>query len=255
MLGTVGQVVGVVGLVVCLVLAFGVVLARGWAVGTVDDVAGAAVAQVARAEPLLSQASARVGEISGRVSTVADVAAGIAANPIPAPGLAEGLRTALASVSDRYQGLRSNYTDVREALVSLGDRLQTLDRLVPGFSIPEGPTDALAALDERLRESDANVTGFIDIEPGQGPLNQVATTIAERAAEVDARIDGVQGRLADVEERIVALEARILDAAGATKTAITVGSIGAILLWLYLALLHWVLFRHSGEIRRRQPAG
>jgi hypothetical protein len=254
-LGTIGQVVGIIGLVVCLVLAFGVILGRGWAVGTVDDVAAAAVAQVAKAEPLLSQASARVGEISGRVSTVADIAAGIAANPNPAPGVAEGLRSALAGVSDRYQGLRSNYTDVRESLVSLGDRLQTLKRLVPGFSIPEGPTDALAALDARLREFDSNLTGFIDIEPGEGPLSLAATAIAERASEVNARIEGLQGRLGDVEERVSALEARILDAAGSIKAAITIGSIAAVLLWLYLAFLHWVLYRHSGELRRKQSAG
>ena len=35
MLGTIGQVVGIIGMVVCLVLAIGVVFGRGWAVGTV----------------------------------------------------------------------------------------------------------------------------------------------------------------------------------------------------------------------------
>jgi hypothetical protein len=28
-----------------------------------------------------------------------------------------------------------------------------------------------------------------------------------------------------------------------------------VVLLLYLALLHWVLFRHSGEIRRKTSAG
>ena len=253
--GTIGQVVGVVGLVACLVLALGVVLARGWAVGTVDDVAAAAVVQVAKVEPLLGQASAKVGEISGRVSTVADIAAGIATAPNPVPGLTDGLRTGLAGVSERYETLRSNYTAVREALVSVGDRLETLDRLVPAISIPQGPTDALAALDARLGEFDANVSGLLTIDPGQGPIRTAAAAVAEKAAEVDARIDEIQAKIGDVQDRVSALGGRISDAAGTIKTVITIGAIGTILLLLYFALLHWVLFRHSGEIRRKRPAG
>jgi hypothetical protein len=251
--GTIGQVVGIIGIVVCLGLAVGVVFAHGWAVGTVDDLAAAVDTQIAKAEPLLGQASATVGEISGRVSTVADIAAGIAANPNPAPGVAQGLRTGLAGVADRYQNLRSSYADVRETVVSLADRLQTVDRMVPGFSIPQGPVDALSALDARLREFDANVSGLITIDPGQGPVNTAAAAVVQKAGEIGAKIEGLQSGLGAVEERISALRAKITDAAGSLKTAITLGSIGAFLLLLYLALLHWVLFRHSGEIRSKQP--
>ncbi len=192
-LGTAGQVVGVVGIVVCLLLAVGVVLGRGWAVGTMDDVAAAVDAQIAKADPLLTQASVKVGEISGRVSTVADLAAGIAADPSPGGAVADTLRSALASVSDRYQALRSNYVDLRESVQSVVDRLQTLDRLVPGFTIPQGPVDALAALDARLKEFDAKVTSLITIEPGQGPVNKAAAAIAQAAGEIDARITDLQG--------------------------------------------------------------
>ena len=52
-LGTIGRVVGVVGIVVCLLLAAGVLVGRAWAVGTVDDVAAAVDAQIAKTDPLL----------------------------------------------------------------------------------------------------------------------------------------------------------------------------------------------------------
>jgi len=57
-----------------------------------------------------------------------------------------------------------------------------------------------------------------------------------------------------VQQRIAALEARLSDTASTIRTAITLGSIVAILLLLYSAFLHWVLYRHSGEIRRGKPA-
>ena len=92
MLGTVGQVAGVLGIVVCLLLVIGVIIGDVWAVRTVDDVAAAIDAKIAKADPLLTQASAKVGEISGRVSTVADIAAGIAADPSPGGAVADTLR-------------------------------------------------------------------------------------------------------------------------------------------------------------------
>jgi hypothetical protein len=254
-LGTAGQIVGVVGIVVCLLLAVGVVVGRGGAVGTVDDVAATIDAKIAKAEPLLDQASAKVGEISGRVSTVADLAAGIAADPSPGGAVADALRTGLATVSDRYQALRANYGDVRESVQSVVDRLQTLDRLVPGISIPQGPVDALAALDTRLQEFDAKVTGVITIDPGQGPVNQAAAAIAQKAGDINGKISDLQGGIGEIRQRVSALRTKLSDTAGTINLGITLGATGSFVLLLYLALLHWVLFRHSGEIRRRQPAG
>jgi hypothetical protein len=254
-LGTTGQVVGIVGIVVCLLLIVGVVFGRGWAVGTVDDVAAAVDAQIARTGPLLDKAQSTVGEVSGRVSTVADIASGIAANPAPGGDLAQTLRSALAGLSERYQGLRQGYADVRETVVSLIDRLQTLDRLVPGFSVPQGPVDALATFDARVKEFDAKVNDLITIEPGEGPLNQAAGRISEAATGIDTKLQGVQDGIGDVEVRIAELRVKLSDTAGTIKLGITLGTFGAVLLLLYLALLHWVLFRHSGEIRRKTTTG
>jgi len=254
-LGTAGQIAGVLGIVVCLLLVIGVIVGDGWAVGTVDDVAASIDAKIAKVDPLLTQASAKVGEISGRVSTVADIAAGIAADPSPGGAVADALRAGLATVSDRYQTLRSNYAGVRESVQSVVDRLETLDRLVPGVSIPQGPADALAALDARLQEFDAKVSGLITIDPGQGPVNQAAAAIAQKAGEIDARITDLQAGIGDVQQRVSALRTKLSDTSGGVKLGITLGAFGSILLLLYLALLHWVLFRHSGEIRRKQPAG
>ena len=254
-LGTIGQVVGIVGIVVCLLLAVGDVVGREWAVRTVDDVAAAVDAQIARVDPLLSQASAKVGEISGRVSTVADIAAGVAADPSPGGAVADILRTGLAAVSGRYQTLRSNYTDVRESVVSMIDRLQTLGRIVPGVSIPQGPVDALAALDARLQAFDAKVTGLITIEPGNGPVNKAAAAIAQAAGDINTKITDLQGGIGDVQQRVSTLRTKLSDAAGTTKLGITLGALGVFLVMLYFAFLHWVLFRHSGEIRRKTSAG
>jgi hypothetical protein len=253
-LGTVGQVFGIVGLVVCLLLVVGVVVGRGWAVGAVDDVSATIDAEIAKADPLLSQAGAKLGEVSGRVSAVGDLAAAVAANPSPGGDAASGIRTVLGTVSEKYQALRSQYADVRESVVSIIGRLQTLDRIVPGLSIPQGPVDALAALDARLQEFDSSVNGLLTIDPGNGPVNKAAAAISQGASDINARLGALQNGIVDVQGRVSTLRAKISDATGTIKLGITLGSIGTILLLLYLALLNWVLFRHSGEIRRKTSA-
>ena len=254
LLGTAGQVAAVAGIVVCLLFVVGVLAGRIWVVSTVDDVAAAIDAQIAKAEPLLDQASVRIGEISGRVGAVGDVAAGIAADPSPGGSVAETLRTAVASVNERYQGMRANYADLRETVVSMVDRLQTLDRLVPGFSVPQGPIDSLSALNTRVQEFDAKLNDLLTIEPGQGPINQAAAAVAQKASDIETKFDGLQAGISDVQERITALRTKLSDTAGTIKLGVTLGTIGTILLLAWIAFLHWVLFRHSGEIRRRAPA-
>lgn len=254
-LGTTGQVVGVVGIVVCLLLVVGVIFGRVWAIGTVDDVDEAVDAQIVRTGPLLDKAQGIVGEVSGRLGTVADIAAGIAANPSPSGDVAQTLRSALAGFSERYQGLREGYADVRETVVSVIDRLQTLDRLVPGFPVPQGLVDALAAFDARIKEFDAKANDLIAIEPGEGPVNQAAGRISEAATGLDANVQEIQDGIGNVEQQITELRTRLSDSAGTIKLGITLGSVGAILVLLYLAFLHWILFRHSGEIRRKTSAG
>ena len=254
-LGTAGQVIGIAGIVVCLLLIVGVVFARGWAVTTVDDVSSTIDTQIAKVLPLLDTAQSTVGEVSGRVSTVADIAAAIAADPSPGGDLADGLRTAIAGVNERYQGLREGYAGVRESVFSVVDRLQTLDQLIPGLSIPQGPIDALTTFDMRLQEFDSKVNDLLTIEPGSGPVNEAAGRISQAANGLDTRLAEVEMSIGEVETKVGALRTDLANVTGTIDAAITAVTISIVLLLLWIALLHWVLFRHSGEIRRKTTAG
>jgi hypothetical protein len=253
--GTAGQVVGIAGLVVCLLLALGVVFARGYAVSAVDDVAATVDAQIAKTDPLLDRAQTTVGEISGKVSTVADIAAGIAANPSPGGEFAQALRDGLAGVNERYQGLREGYAGVREVVLSLIDKLDALDRLIPGISVPQGPIEALNTFDTRVQEFDTKVNDLLTIEPGQGPVNQAAAKIAAAATAIDAKLTALEEGITKVDDRIAQLRTDIANTAGTVITIINLVTVLLVLLLVWIALLHWVLFRHSGEIRKKSSAG
>ncbi len=253
-LGTTGQVVGIVGIVVCFVLIAGVVFGRGWAVSTVSDVTATIDAKITEVSPVLTQAHSTVGEISGKVSTVADIAAGIAADPNPGGQFAQTLRDAVSGVNDRYQSLRAGYAGIRETALSIIDKLQTLDRIIPGLTIPQGPIDALNTFDARLQEFDAKVNDLLTIDPGNGPVNQAAAKISAAASGIDSKLQDVQDGITAVDDRVTQLRTDITNVADTVNLVITLATVFIIVLLLYMALLHWVLFRHSGEIRRKRIA-
>jgi hypothetical protein len=247
-LGLVAQVAGVIGIVLCLVLAVGVLVGRGWAMDTVSEIATGIDARAARAVPLLDTASQKVSEVSGRVGAVADGANALAARPNPSNELLQGLTGAIGNVKDRYLELRATYGQFRDTAATALDRLQVLDRLIPGSQIPQGPADALAKLDAGVSELDAKIMGLAI--PESGPIDAAATAIATKAGEVQAKLDGLVGVIDDAQTQLAEVRSHLASTADTISSVISIGSIVVILLLLYFALLHWVLFRTGRQLRR-----
>jgi len=248
-LGAIGQAAGVVGIAVCAMLIIGVLMSRNWLVGTVGDVQDRIDVGLVKGETLIDNASARVSEVSGRVGAVSDAATALAAQPNPAPALTEFLLAQLSGVSDRYLALRSSYADVRETAVGTLDRLNTLDRMLPFLSIPQGPVDALAGIDARFQELDAAIMQVLST-PGAGAVDAVASAVAEKADAIQASLTGLTSKMADGKARLESLRGRIADRADQVNSIITITSVVQILLLVYFAFLHWLLFHTSRALWR-----
>lgn len=250
--GMLGQVVGIVGMVVCLALVVGVLLGRGYVTEAVDDVAGTLDAAVARTEPLLDKAASGVDLVAGKAGELAAAAEAVAVDPNATPAALQAVLDRLGAVSQAYLELRGTYAGAREQVVSALDRLALIDRFVPGVSVPQGPIDLLASLDEKARSIDGSIVGLIDAGAAVGAVNTAAGTIAEKAravetgiGEVGAGIDAVQGGLEGLRTEIAGL-------ADTVTSLVTVIVIVLVVVLLYLTLLHLVLFRSSrGHARAR----
>jgi hypothetical protein len=245
-----GQTVAVVGIVVCIVLAALVILARGWAVDQVDAVGTSIDAGLARGIPALEAADTRVADVGTRIQEVADAAAAVATSDAVAPQVAQALSGRLSGISERYLPLRAGYADARSDLVSALDRVQAVQRFVPGLTVPQGPIDALASLDESIRAVDERITGIL-------AANQAGTAIRETAQRVADAAPGVQSALDDVSSRLATAEARLNEArADVTSTMdritnlITLVTLVILALLVYVAALHVVLLRAAGGLRK-----
>ncbi len=250
-LGMTAQTAGVVGIIVCFALIAGVVLGRGWAVGRVDELAGKVDDGLAKGVPLLETASTKVAGVSARVGLVVDAAEARAADPGPAPALVETLQLAMGGITERYLELRTAYADAHEAAVSVMDRLNTIEGLVPAISIPQGPREKLAEVDAKAREIDAAVMQVIDARPGVGS-GQVASVVADKAGQVESKLDELSAGLDAAKVRLLEIRQEVANTADSTNQLITIAALVLILGLLYLVLLHWVLYR-SGSSLRQDP--
>ena len=252
--GVVGQAVGIIGIVVSLALIVGVLYVRGWATDAVTGVAADVDAAIARTEPMLERAAVAVDEVTVRVGDVATAAEAVAVDPNATPAVLQGVLDRLAALSERYTEFRGTYAGAREQIVSILDRLALLDRLVPGFDVPEGPVDALAGLDETARALDAQIMGLIDAGLAVQGVNATATAIADKARQVEAGLAQIAAGIDEVEVRLDELRAEVDSIAGTVNTVITILCVALVLLLAYMALLHWILFRSSRGYARAPSA-
>jgi phage shock protein A len=251
-LGIGAQAAGIVGIFLFVALAVVVLLGRGWATSTVDDLAGGIDAKMAQAVPLLDTASAKVSEINGRVGALTDAANSLAAKLDAAPDLLGGLKDQLSNLQSRYQEFRTSYSGVRDTAMSALDRLQLIERLIPGFSVPPEAVDALTAVDARVQELDAKIMDLSNAIT-DGPVQKVAAVVAEKTATVRDGLTKVTAVIGEAQTRLTELRTQVASTADTINMFISIGSILLFVLFLYFALLHWMLF-HVGRGLRRTPA-
>jgi chromosome segregation ATPase len=252
-LGGIAQVAGAVGVLLCLLLAVVGFVARRRAIDRVDAVAQRIDDGIAKGGPLLGAARDRTDGLRSQVSSLGDAVRARAAEPGAASEQVQALLERATDVSDRYLELRTTYADAREKSLSVLDRLSALDEVVPAVSIPQGPADALAALDERLRALDADILGLIGAIPEAGS-RLVADVIAEKVDRTETALQAVSDRLVQTGTRLDGLRREVAERVDRVRTLLTVAAVVWMLAWLYGALLHFVLFR-SGRRARRGAAG
>lgn len=251
-----GQAFAVAGIVVCIVLAALVILARGWAVDQVDSVGAGIDAGLARGVPALQAADDRVAQVKTSIQDVADAATAVATSDAVAPQVAQALSGRLSGISERYLPLRAGYADARSDLVSALDRVQTLQRFVPGLTVPQGPIDALSSLDQAVRSVDERITGILAANQAGTAIRDTAQRVADAAPGVQTALDDVSTRIGNAEARLDEARADVTSTMDRITTLITIVTLVILALLLYVAALNVVLLRAAGGLRRepRAPA-
>lgn len=243
-LGVLAQGLGAAGFLVCLLVAGAGFFVRSKVIERVDAVAARVDEGIAKGGPLLVAARERTDGLGTLVRALGDAVRARAEEAGPAPERVQALLERATELSDRYLALRAAYADAREKATSVLDRLNALYEAAPLFSIPRGPADALAALDERIRALDADILELVGAVPQAGS-RPVAAALAEQVGRVEAALRATSERLVQTETRLGGLRREVAERVEGLRTLLTWAAVVWMLAWLYGALLHAVLFRWS----------
>ena len=240
------QVVGIVGIVVVIVLAVLVLLGRGWAVDKVDVVAASIDDGLAKVPPLLDRADDGVTRVQERITIVGDAATAVSAAANEPPEIVQRFSAALTGVSERYIPLRESYADARARIVSVSDRLETLDRLLPGHEPPAGAVRHARGARHQGPGARRQDHGHPDRERARVAGGRGCRCRQGKTTEVVASLDEVKVGIGNLEVRLEETRTKVASTADSVRLAITIGTLIVLLLLAYLAALHFVLYRWAG---------
>jgi hypothetical protein len=227
------RVFAIVGLVLSLVLAVGILLGRAWLADQVAGVFDSVDTAIGRGNTVVAVTTGRLQERVADIDALVVDLASVASTATVPTAIAERA----TSIADRFGEIRDGWVQVRARIDAALETLAQIDRALPFIDLPSGPTDELAALDQRLAEISANA----------------ASLRTGASARVQAVVDGATGlrgavdRVADagtrIEEGLAAVEDRVDRAQGTVDMVMWLTTAVLLLLVAYVALLNWLLLR------------
>jgi hypothetical protein len=228
------QLLGFAGLLVCVVLAVGILLGRTWIGAAVGDAFMTIDTAIADSQISIDDATARLGtgagtldELLGQIGTLP------ASSPVPAAVAAR-----VSQVVDGYAPARDRYVEARAKARAALDYLESIGRVVPAVEIPPGVAAALAAADERLASIDTALVGLRgaargtagDIAAAATRLRDGIATATDAARNLRSSVDGLRQRITEVHASVDRV--LWLGAGGLLLVVGYVGLLNALIIWL-----------------------
>lgn len=234
------QLLGSVGLIICIALAVGILAGRAWigvTVGdgftTVDTTISDGLAKVDEAKARLTDGGGALGQLLDELGPLPST------SPIPAAVAAR-----ITQVVDAAAPARDRFVEARsQAQAALG-YLQLVTRVAPGIELPPGVSTALSNADDRLARIDsALLTLRSAVRATAGDVAAAATGMRDAVTNAADAATGLRTQVED-------LRTRVADAHSSVDRMLWIGA-GALLLVVgYVALLNIIVIWLARRGRR-----
>ncbi|HET8784575.1 MAG TPA: hypothetical protein VFM38_03005 [Candidatus Limnocylindrales bacterium] len=200
------QLLGLAGLLACIVLAIGILLGRTWIGVAVGDGFGTVDATISDGLASIDDATSRLTEGGNRLDQlVAQLGPLPATSPIPAAVAAR-----ISEVVDAAAPARDRYVEARSQAEAAVRYLELARRLAPDVQIPTGVSTALGNADQRLAGIDGALVALRsaaratagDVAAAAGTMREAVTRAAEAATSLRSEVDRLRSRIIDVHASI-----------------------------------------------------
>lgn len=245
-LGWLAAILGVIGLVVCLVIAVGVWLVRPEVVSRVDQVAIAVNDGLGQAAALSTDANDLAVQVGDRLDKVATTAQSISGHPIidaAADRLLSGVVTNV--VSGPWGTLQERLGGMRERVVGISNAVQAVDDALPFIELPGNVTGVVNDVDARWTAVDERVQSLEELAANGIGTTEQAARIGEMAADASARLDEVSASLDQVHAAIVSAQEDVEHAADQVEGLVTWVAVAISAVAIWVGLLHLLLIAQA----------
>ena len=200
------QLLGLIGLIVCIALAVGILAGRAWVGVTIGDGLTTVDTTITNGLAKVDDAKARLTDGGGRLDQLlTDIGPLPATSPIPA-----AMSARITELVDAAAPARDTLAEARgQAQVAIG-YLQLVHQLVPNVQLPDRVSTALTNVDERLTQIDTAVASMRaaaratagDIAAAATSMRDAVKNAADSATNLRGGVEDLQARLVDVHDSI-----------------------------------------------------
>jgi hypothetical protein len=200
------QLLGLAGLLVCIVLAIGILVGRTWIGITVGDGFTTVDTTISDGLASIDDATARLTGGGGALDELITQLGPLpATSPIPAAVAAR-----ITEVVDATAPARDRFVDARSQAQAAIRFLELARRIAPDVEIPTGVSGALATADERLAGFDSALVRLRgaaratagDVAAAAAAMREAVTRAADAATTLRGEVGRLQARLVDVHASI-----------------------------------------------------
>ena len=252
--GFVAQVVAMAGILLCIGVLVAIWLGRGVVQGGLDDVNATVDRGFQRGIDATTAVSDRIDAATAQLEGIVTDARALAESRRQEPGPLIALQQRLGDLADGYRTLRIRYAEVRENVLEAMASVQRITRIVPGVSVPEGPGEALAAVDARLQDLDERITDLWPRAGEEPPVGEEASRAASAAAAIREAVDGASAAVQGLSSRLESAQARATDGIDRVGGLVVIGALAASLVFVWVLLLNVALW-WLGHLYRERGRG
>lgn len=250
-LGRLAQLVGILGIVACLVLLAGTWYGRGVVAGHVDGFAGDLVTAIGKVTNATDTLATLLDTRAADVTAIADEARSIASDPTATSEIVDAISARLGDVGNRYADLRSKVVEIREKASAAIEMVKKVDQLIPFIDIPQGPLDLVEKVDTGLTTLDAAVSGVLSKADAASGVQQAATELAADADAIAAGLTNGAEAVRSLGSGIGGFSTEV------TNVSASIGSLLTLVAAAFTILFGWLLILHLAlrSLGRRMARG
>ncbi len=245
-LGWLATMSGVIGVIVCLVVAVGVWVVRPTVTDKTHEIAAIATEGLQKASDLTDVAADRLTKASDNLGNITALLDSVATSPLVDTAVGTKIRDLVSGfVEGPYANVHESVAGLRERLTSISEVVQRLDAAIPGIELPGVVTSTIDDVDSRLTQLDTTVATVNQVAGNGVTTSEQLTTMSTKVGEIKGVVDAIVPALGTAKTQIGEAQTKVDQVSDRTDSFITWSAVLVSIVFIYLALLNVLLYQQG----------